>query len=91
MAGETAKVIDYIERNPDKVNECDDCGRRYRFLICISCSLLHLACDRGDIDIIETLFKYDVDFNTKDSDDLLPLDYACICQQYDIIEYLVFV
>ena len=68
--------------------ECDENGRTYRFLVFLIFSLLHLACDRGNLEIVQTLFKYDVNFTMKDQDDLLPLDYACICQQYDIIEYL---
>ena len=90
MSGEIEKVIKYIERNPDKVNDCDENGRTYRFLVFLIFSLLHLACDRGNLETVQTLFKYDVNFTMKDQDDLLPLDYACICQQYDIIEYLVF-
>ena len=53
-------------------------------------SLLHWACDRGDFEIVKHLIENNADFSKKDADDLLPLDYACICERHDIIKYMVF-
>lgn len=55
----------------------------------IQYSLLHWACDRGDLTVVKELMERKAVFSKKDDDDLLPLDYACICEHYDIIDCLV--
>lgn len=52
-------------------------------------SLLHWACDRGDLTVVKELMERKADYSKKDDDDFLPLDYACVCEHYEIIDCLV--
>ena len=54
-------------------------------------SILHWACDRGCMDIVECLLETDPDYplDEKDEDMLTPLDYALICEHDDIARFLV--
>lgn len=86
--GDMELVLKFIDENPSKVNEVDEEGRRYLSVYVFN-SLFHWACDRGDITIVRKLIECGADSMLKDRDDLLPLDYACICQHYDIIDLMV--
>ena len=55
-------------------------------------SILHWACDRGCMEVVECLLETDPDYplDAKDEDMLTPLDYAFICENDDIARFLVF-
>ena len=52
-------------------------------------SLLHWACDREMMSVVSELLNKGADISLKDEDDLTPLDYACICENEDLISLLV--
>jgi len=49
---------------------------------------LHLACDRGNLEVVQLLVDRGVDTSTKDSDDLTPYEIAKIAGHDDIVKYL---
>ncbi|XP_070531751.1 acyl-CoA-binding domain-containing protein 6-like [Ptychodera flava] len=52
-------------------------------------SLLHWACDRGHLDIVEELLKCKCDVNAQDEDGLTPLHYAVTCEFLPVIQVLL--
>ncbi|KAK8802973.1 hypothetical protein WA588_002132 [Blastocystis sp. NMH] len=74
-----AKVLSFIEANPNRLNEKDAEGR----------SLLHWACDRGSEAVVKRLLECHVDVNGRDNEGLTPLDYACYCEREDIAKLLL--
>ena len=52
-------------------------------------SLLHWACDKGNLELVKLLLASGAELQIKDSDDLIALDYACICEEREIVDYMV--
>ena len=62
-----------------------------QYLLYLRYSILHWACDRGCMEIVECLLETDPDYplDAKDQEMLTPLDYALICENDDIARLLV--
>ncbi|CAI8048882.1 Acyl-CoA-binding domain-containing protein 6 [Geodia barretti] len=52
-------------------------------------TLLHWACDRGRLNIVELLATRGADINSQDDDKQTPLHYASSCDQVDVVTYLL--
>lgn len=83
------KVLGFIESHPEDINKQDSNGRT--FVLCLSLipSLLHWACDRGSLPIVEKLLEHGCDVHIKDQDEMTALDNALVCEQYEIATLLV--
>ena len=51
-------------------------------------SALHLAADRGFLDLVKYLVEKNADKTCLDSNDMTPLDYAIACNHDEVIQYL---
>lgn len=52
-------------------------------------TLLHWACDRGHLDVVEFLLEKNHDVNCYDTDKLTPLHYAASCDNLEIVKMLI--
>ena len=52
-------------------------------------SVLHWACAKGCLDIVDLLVKYKADVNKKDSLGNTPLLFACKNGHLDVVEFLL--
>jgi len=52
-------------------------------------SVLHLACERGCVDVVELLIQYNADVNMKDNHGNTPLMEACKHGHLDIVKILL--
>ena len=41
------------------------------------------------MELVKELLKQGADMLVKDSEDMIPLDYACVCEEREIIDYMV--
>ncbi|KAK8823463.1 hypothetical protein WA577_002383 [Blastocystis sp. JDR] len=73
------KVLKFIESHPEDINKQDSNGR----------TLLHWACDRGSLPIVEKLLEHGCDVHIKDQDEMTALDNALVCEQYEIATLLL--
>ncbi|CAI8048884.1 Acyl-CoA-binding domain-containing protein 6 [Geodia barretti] len=64
---------------PNNINNRDNEGM----------TLLHWACDRGRLNIVELLATRGADINSQDDDKQTPLHYASSCDQVDVVTYLL--
>lgn len=51
--------------------------------------LLHWACDRGHIDVIQLLVDHDAEINRTDSDGQTALHYAATCEHLSVVQLLL--
>lgn len=49
---------------------------------------LHLACDRGNLEVVQLLLKEGADKDVKDADDLTPADVARFADHNEIVQLL---
>ncbi|KIL00241.1 hypothetical protein PAXRUDRAFT_130311 [Paxillus rubicundulus Ve08.2h10] len=79
IQGDATKVIQYLARNPLlDVNQRDEFGY----------TALHLACDRGNLSMVEVLIKHGADPLMKDPDDLTVAELAQIAGHGEICTLL---
>ncbi|ORX88034.1 ankyrin [Anaeromyces robustus] len=77
--GNIDKVKELIIQQPELMNKKDDNGL----------SLLHWACDRGQMKMVQWLIEKDININEKDNDGETPLGYSILCEYYDIAKFLI--
>lgn len=77
--GDVQGVVSYLDGHPDMdVNEVDENGY----------TPLHLACDRGNAEMVKLLLSRGADMNMKDADELTALELAEISGHDDIVTVL---
>ncbi|EGO05220.1 hypothetical protein SERLA73DRAFT_174236 [Serpula lacrymans var. lacrymans S7.3] len=75
ISGDAQKVSAFFEANPQTdVNERDEYGY----------TALHLACDRGSLEVVEVLLSNGADPNIKDLDDFTASELADVAGHSDI-------
>jgi len=89
VADENKTVFDWVKESnidmtsvnvtPENVNLPDENGM----------VLIHWACDRGNVKILELLINKGADVNITDSDGQTPLHYASSCCHSDIVKLLL--
>lgn len=52
-------------------------------------SILHWACEKGCLDVVDLLIKYKADVNQQDNCGTTPLMEACKNGHLDIVEFLI--
>jgi len=77
--GNIDKVKEIIIQQPDLINKKDENGL----------SLLHWACDRGQMNMVQWLIEQGININEKDNDGETPLSYSLLCENYEIAKYLI--
>ncbi|KAG4086376.1 acyl CoA binding protein-domain-containing protein [Neocallimastix lanati (nom. inval.)] len=77
--GNIEKVKELILKQPNLINKKDENGL----------SLLHWACDRGQMNMIQFLIDQGININEKDNEGETPLSYSLLCENYDISKYLI--
>lgn len=77
--GQVAKVHDILKKDAAKANLTDEEGM----------TPLHWCADRGQLEILRMLLRYNADVNAQDSDGQTALHYAASCEREDIIKLLL--
>jgi len=77
--GNIDKVKEIILNQPELINKKDENGL----------SLLHWACDRSQLGMVQWLIEQGININEKDNEGETSLSYALLCENYDIAKYLI--
>ncbi|KZT05862.1 ankyrin [Laetiporus sulphureus 93-53] len=79
ISGNVRDIASFLDENPDiDVNAADENGY----------TSLHLACDRGHVEIVRLLLSRGADPSIKDADDLPAVELAEISGHQDIVDIL---
>ncbi|KAI9287606.1 ankyrin repeat-containing domain protein [Umbelopsis sp. AD052] len=77
--GDLNKLSEYIERAATSVDDRDAQGL----------TMLHYACDRGNIEAVKLLVTSGADVNALTEENETPLHFACLSEREEIAQYLI--
>ena len=71
------------------MDDVDEEGRTSLLALTFINRMLHWAADRGNMLVLLELLNHNASVSVRDNEQLTPLDYACICENNDIVAVLV--
>ena len=78
--GETDKVLDLVRTGKVDVNQKDEE---------MGMTLLHWACDRGHLSLVESLLSLGANIDSKDGEGTTPLGMAVLCEHQEVALFLI--
>ncbi|KAK3087153.1 hypothetical protein FSP39_002416 [Pinctada imbricata] len=77
--GNVQQIKTLLSNGGIKVNDSDDTGM----------TLMHWACDRGNVDMVQALLALKADVNIQDEEKQTPLHYAVSCEHAEVVRLLL--